>query len=115
MDLSIRRRNATQKGSAWLRSQHGTDSARPVTLKAEAFTDKLVPSGQPLAKDDDLAVPFTGAAGQKLIGHLLDAAGLDVTNGNASGALLSHGVVITAEVPGDFTPPADYAGLIEYI
>lgn len=115
MDLSIQRRNATRAGSAWLRSSHGTGSARPITLKASAFTEKLVPSGQPLAKDGDYAVPFTGAAGQKLLGHLLDDNGLDVTNGNATGALLSRGVVITAEVPGDFTPPADYAGLIEYI
>lgn len=109
MDLSIKQTNRSAKGSQWLGSTHGVDAARPVTLKASSFTDKLVPSGQPLALDaEGFGVPF--AEGATLAGFLLD--GLNVTDGDASGALLDHGRIRVENLPVPFTAPADAGAFV---
>lgn len=104
MDLSVERKSFTNPDLSWLGSRHGVANARPVTLKASAFTDKDVKSGQPLSVGSDgFAVPF--AEGEKLAGFCLDDA--SVKNGDAAVALLDHGRVIVENLPVEFTAPAD--------
>lgn len=93
---------------SWLGSRHGVVNARTGTLKASAFTDKFVPSGMPVAKDGDTYVPYTGT--NTLIGFVLNDT--TVAHGDAPVAILDHGRVIAANVPGDFTAPADAGAFI---
>lgn len=106
MDLSVERKFFTSPDLSWLGSRHGVANARPVTLKASAFADKDVKSGQPLADSGDgFHVPFTGGDGEKFAGFCLDA--VSVKNGDAAVALLDHGRVIVENLPVEFTAPAN--------
>lgn len=103
MDLSIKKRSAGGgEDLSWLGSRHGVANARPITLKAEAFTDKTVKSGQPLELDSEgFAVPYAGS--NPLLGFSID--GADVENGDVTVALLDHGRVLVDNLPVEFTVP----------
>lgn len=101
---------------SWLGSAHGINNARTETIDISAFTagthypDGYIKSGTPVAKVGGVLVPYVATEGTVtgagiLAGHVL----FDQKVSGASDfpvALLDHGRVIAAKVPGGFTAPA---------
>lgn len=112
MDLSVRTENFASDDQSWLGSAHGTSAARSITLDVAEFTanthypDGYIPSGQPLAVVDGLAVPYAsgGSGGTNVLaGFLLSAVRVRAGATHVHGALLDHGRVITDRLPVAFT------------
>lgn len=105
----------------WLGSTHGVDNAPTGTLDVASFTEDThypngrIVNGTPVDVTDLTAVkpytaPAAGEAATKL-GFLVDD--VTVINGEAAPvAILRHGSIVTAEVPGDFEAPASAVGFI---
>lgn len=92
---------------SWLGSRHAVENAESGTLSADAFDayeNKIVPSGTPVAVDGDLRVPYTGEDDQELRGFVIGDH--SVAGGDKSVAVLWHGRIITDNLPVDFTVPA---------
>lgn len=99
----------------WLASTHGTGNAPTGTLTVTGFTagthypNGYIPSGTPVDVSDIGAVvpyvaPLDGEPALNL-GFLLDDA--EVVGGEASPvAIIRHGSIVAAEVPGSFVAPA---------
>ena len=115
MDLSLTVEGFSSDDPTWLGSSHGTASGRNATLDVTAFTeadhypDGHFPSGLPLTRDDTTGLygPYEDGV---LHGFLLTP--VATPRGDADtviGALLDHGRVKVANLPVEFTPPADPA------
>lgn len=105
----------------WLGSAHGVNNATTGTLKIADFTesthypDGYIPSGTPVDVTDLTAVvPYTAPAENEPANHLgflLD--NIVVIDGEATpAAILRHGSIVAANVPGTFTAPASAVGFI---
>jgi hypothetical protein len=115
-------RTKTYGGSdhSWLASQHGTTTARPITLDlskfdfATVFTSKMIPSGVVLGKitsgglygpyNDALSTGVEVARGILLTDvdvtdFIADAGSTTLTGLKAPGALLITGIVVEANLP----------------
>lgn len=98
---------------SWLGSAHGISDCRTETINVSAFTaathypDGYIPSGFPVAKVDDLLVPYDAATNAaNFAGHVFTDQAV-VGSGNLPAPLLDHGRVKTARVPvAGFTAPA---------
>lgn len=108
----------------WLGSLHGTDCTRSITLDVATFASvktaaqnglrATIPSGVPLKKVGNKYALATGA--DVAVGHLYETVLLNPTSTAAGGALLWHGVVVAARVPGTFVPANQVAsGAILYV
>lgn len=111
----LRRKTYGGGNHSWLASTHGTSNAPTGTLDVSAFTksthypDGYIPSGTAVDITDIVAVvPYVApASGDPALnlGFLLDD--VEVDDGEAMpAAVLRHGSVVTAKVPGSFTAPA---------
>ncbi|MBF4578952.1 hypothetical protein [Frigoribacterium sp. VKM Ac-2530] len=103
---------------SWLGSTHGIANARTGTLSLTDFTpathypDGFIPSGTRVdASNEKALTPFTGAEGEQLGFVLTDS---PVVNGEAAPvAVLRHGIINVANLPGTFTAPtAGAAGFV---
>lgn len=126
MDLSLRTETFGQDDQSWLGSEHGTSSARSITLDTSAFTanthypDGYFKSGLPLGRITATGIygPYDNAAAdgrETLAGFLLSAVDAPAaTTTDVQGALLEHGVVIESKLPVaiDAAGRADVAGRI---
>jgi Bacteriophage lambda head decoration protein D len=111
MDLSITTETFTQDDQSWLGSQHGTDTARSITLDTSAFTagthypNGYFPSGLALGKitATGLYGPYSDAAVDgrtTLVGFLFTAVKAPSVNTiDVQGAILLHGFVVEAKLP----------------
>ena len=99
---------------SWLGSAHGIRNARTGTIDISTFTkathypDGYIPSGTPVNAADEAAIaPFTGGAGEQLGFVLTDQKVIEGVDFAAP--IFRHGIINVANVPGDFTAPADGA------
>lgn len=111
MDLTIKTESFTQDDQTWLGSQHGTDTARSITLDTSAFTagthypNGYFPSGLPLGRITATGKygPYTSGASdgtQTFVGFLLGAVKAPADNTiDPQGALLLHCFVVEAKLP----------------
>lgn len=116
MDLLTSSETYSQGDHSWLRSAHGTEATRTITLdltafaKATHFPNGYIPSGMSLgviSANPDTYGPYTPAAmdgTETNVGHLfgdVQVANDDGTDGvgYALGALFTHGVVVEANLP----------------
>lgn len=96
---------------SWLGSAHGISNARTETVDVSTFTvvDGYIPSGTPVAKVGGVLVPYDGTEATVTGAGIL--AGFILFDQPASGtsdfpaALLDHGRVKAANVPGTFVAP----------
>lgn len=106
---------------SWLGSAHGISNARTEQLDISTFTagthypDGYIRSGQPVAKVGGVLVPYDATEGTVtgagiIAGHVLFDAKVSGAS-DFSVALLDHGRVIVAKVPGTFAKPAAAAKL----
>lgn len=106
MGLTFNRKVAPYRDDlSWLDSREGVTTATTLTLKASAFTEKLVVSGTPVARTGDFAVPYNPAGtdgSENLYGFVLYAR--DVTDGDEPAAVQRHGDIYVANLPVEFTP-----------
>lgn len=112
MALGITSESISGGDLSWLGSRHGVAEARTGTLKASAFTaeDGVVRSGTPVARGTDgLYVPYTGAEGTVVAGFVINDVVVDV---DEVVAILDHGRIVTANLPVDFTVPAETGAFI---
>lgn len=110
MALGIKTENAAGGNLAWLGSRHGVAQAMTGTLKADAFTDKTVLSGTPVAYDSATGTygPYTDGATQALAGFVINDA--NVADGDEPVAILDHGRIRVKELPVEgFTAPESSA------
>lgn len=117
----LRRETYGSGDQTWLASTHGISNAPTGTLDLAEFTeathypDGYIPSGTPVDVTDLAAVvpytaPAAGSPALKLGFVLFD---LPVEGGEVTpAAILRHGAVIAANVPGNFTAPASAPGFI---
>jgi len=130
MDLSIRTESFGQDDQSWLGSEHGTDTARSITLDVSAFTagthypNGFLLSGLPLGKITASGKygPYNGTASdgtETLVGFLLGAVRVNTadTSIDVQGALLVHGVVVESKLPVavDANGKSDVAGRIVFV
>lgn len=118
MDLSLRTESFGQDDQSWLGSEHGTSSARSITLDKSAFNsgthypDGYFKSGIPLGRitASGLYGPYTSGATngtQTLAGFLFTAVPVRTSaDVDPVGAMLDHGRVVEARLP----VPVDAAG-----
>jgi hypothetical protein len=130
MDLLTSSTSYSQGDHSWLRSSHGTEATRTITLdlttfaKATHFPDGFIPSGMSLgvitANPDTYGPYDSGTPGDGRDvnrGHLfgdVQVANDDGTDGvgYALGAIFTHGVVVAANLPsGDDLDAAGQADL----
>jgi hypothetical protein len=97
--------------TSWLGSTHGTENARTGTLDVSTFTknthypDNYFPSGTKVNVTDEGAVkPWTNASGE-VLGIVLFDTPTDGTTDKPT-AILRHGIVKTALLPGTWATPA---------
>lgn len=136
MDISPVTTNYTVEDNSWLDSEHGVDSAEPITLNlalfdATQYAGGKIPSGTALGKvtSSGLYGPYDDSLsnGQNvldgfLLGDVHVATGK--TTGNLGGALLWHGAVKPNRLPfqsgqtgrgySDANGQADVAGRIRF-
>lgn len=125
MDLTLRTETFQNEDQSWLASEHGTSSARSITLDKSAFTagthypNGYFPSGLPLGKITASGKygPYNNAAADgtdTLAGFLFCAVDVPATDIDPVGALLVHGMVVEAKLPVaiDATGRTDIAGKI---
>lgn len=118
----LRRETYGSGDQKWLASTHGITNAPTGTLNLSAFTagthypDGYIPSGTPVDVTNIAAiVPYTAPAvagdpALKLGFVLFD---LPVEGGQVTPtAILRHGSIVAANVPGTFTAPASAPGFI---
>lgn len=129
MDLSIRTESFGQDDQSWLGSEHGTGTARSITLDTSAFTAAThypggyFLSGLPLGKITATGkyAPYNGDATdgtETLAGFLLSAVRAPAdTTVDPQGALLIHGVVVESKLPVavDSAGKTDVAGRIIFV
>lgn len=100
--------------SSWMGSRHAVAEAHPGTLDAAAFAtaegveNGVVPSGYPVSRDGDLLVPYTAEG--TLYGFSIDDR--DISTGDEPTAVMWHGRIKVANLPVDFTPPADAGAFV---
>lgn len=129
MDLTQRTESFLVGDQSWLGSQHGTDTARSITLDTSTFTsgthypDGFFKSGLPLGKItatgkygpyDDAAVDGRAV----LSGFLLEAVKAPaVTTVDPIGAMLMHGFVLESKLPiaVDAAGKADVKGALIFV
>lgn len=118
-----------QDDQSWLGSEHGTSSARSITLDTSTFTAGThyptghFPSGLPLGKITASGKygPYSDAAVDgrtTLVGFLLCAVKApSVTTVHPQGALYDHGKVVEAKLPiaVDAAGKADVLGRIQFL
>jgi hypothetical protein len=124
MDLSPTRSVVTYDDTPWVGSSHGVDADQSATLLKSAFAaaglidaNGFIPSGVPIVRNaQKLYIPAPSGAPCK--GHIAE----QVKTGpgpHAAAALRWHGVVIVAQLPGDyatdFDADTDGATNIEYV
>ncbi|WP_054953085.1 hypothetical protein [Flaviflexus massiliensis] len=108
MALGVTSETVAGGNLSWLGSRHGVANARTGTLKTSAFTDKHVPSGTPVSVDTDgLYVPYTDGA---LTGFVINDS--NVEGGDEPVAILDHGRIRVANLPVEFTVPANAGAFI---
>lgn len=98
------------RDKTWLGSAHGTDCTRTITLDIAGGTfatvleegGTIVPSGTPVVKGAGETYDLATGAGVVADGHLFEDVKVNADTTNAGGALLWHGVVVDAQVPGTF-------------
>lgn len=130
MDLTLRTESFGQDDQTWLGSQHGTDTARSITLDTSAFTANThypsgyLLSGLPLGKitASGKYAPYNNAATdgtETLVGFLLGAVRVNPadTTIDPQGALLLHGFVVESKLPVavDSAGKTDVAGRIIFV
>lgn len=108
--------------SSWMGSRHAVANAHPGTLKASAFENApgveggVVPSGYPVAKDEeDFLVPYVAADGEGAGGNTLHGFSIDdrdISKGDEPTAVLWHGRIIVDRLPVDFEPPTDASAFV---
>lgn len=114
MDLTMKTETWQNEDQSWMRSQHGTDATRSITLKTSAFTagthypNGFFPSGTALGlytsgPNVGLYGPYTAGATdgtQNLAGFLFTATKAPAVNTtNVNGALLDRGAVLVSNLP----------------
>lgn len=112
MDLSPTRTVVSYDDVPWVGSRHGTDSDQSITLLKSAFVtaglvdaNGYVSSGTPVIENaEKLYIP--APAGAPCDGHLAEQVRTG-PSAHAAGALRWHGVVIVAQLPGDFADEFD--------
>lgn len=113
--LRTERRGSGRKD--WLGSGHGVNHAPTGTLDMSAFTDTsypdgYIPSGTPVDATDLTAVkPWTPTSSATGLGFVLDDMAV-VEGETMPAAVLRHGSIVTANVPGDFTAPTGATAFI---
>lgn len=130
MDLSIRTETFGQEDQSWLGSDHGTDTARSITLDVSTFTagthypEGFLRAGLPLGRitaSGKYGLYSDGATDgrQTLAGFLFSAVKAPVVNTTpVAGALLMHCFVVEAKLPApgvDAAGKADVAGRIIFV
>lgn len=104
---------------SWMGSRHAVAEAHPGTLKATAFasadgvTDGIVPSGYPVANDEDgFLVPYddTPTTGNELYGFVIDDR--DISRGDEPTAVMWHGRIKVANLPIAFEVPTDRGAFV---
>lgn len=100
----------------WLANTHGIEDAVTANLPVSGFTAQThypnghLPSGTPVDYADPKAVkPYTEGEGA-VLGFLLFDVEVPAGATNVAAAVLTHGIIKPANVPGDFTAPAAAAG-----
>lgn len=100
---------------SWLGSAHGIGNCRTGTLDISAFTaathypDGYLPSGTPVNTADEGAVGPWSGTGQ--LGFLFTDQKVHGDE-DLPAPIFRHGTVKVANVPGEFTAPADAAGFV---
>ncbi len=135
MNLSPVTETFQQDDQSWLGSEHGTSSARSITLDTSMFTagthypNGYFPSGLPVGVITGtgqggvvgLYGPYNDAATdgrQTLVGFLLCAVDApSATTVDVQGALLDHGRIVEAKLPIaiDSAGKTDVAGRIQFV
>lgn len=102
---------------SWMGSRHAVAEAHPGTLNAEAFASAtgvengVVPSGYPIADNGDGTFgPYTAAEEQTLYGFSIG--NRDISNGDEPTAVMWHGRIKVANLPVEFTVPADRGSFV---
>lgn len=114
MDLSPTRSVVTYDDTPWVGSSHGVDADQSATLLKSAFAtaglidaNGYIPSGVPIIRNAQrFYIP--APAGAPCDGHIAE----QVKTGpglHAAAARRWHGVVIVAQLPGDFADEFDSA------
>lgn len=106
MGLSFERKTKRLRDDlSWLDSREGVSTATTLTLDAAAFSNALVVSGTPVARQGEKAVPYNpaGADGtQNLYGFVRSAR--DTSTGDEPAPVIRNGHVFVANLPVEFTP-----------
>lgn len=100
----------------WLANTHGIEDAVTANLPVSGFTAQThypngyLPSGTPVDYADPKAVkPYAEAEGA-VLGFLLFDVEVPTGATDVAAAVLTHGIIKPANVPGEFTAPATAAG-----
>jgi hypothetical protein len=124
MDLTPTRTVVVHDDVPWVGSRHGTDADRSATLLKSAFeaaglinANGFIPSGVPIVRNaQNVYIP--APAGAPCKGHIAEQVKTG-PSAHAAASLRWHGVVIVAQLPGDyaedFDPETDGATNIEYV
>lgn len=125
MDLSPTRTVVTYDDVPWVGSKHGTDCDESGTLDVAAFrtadlvdANGFIASGIPVVRDDVSKLYEPAPALAPCDGHIAEQVKVNPGSTHAGFALRWHGVVIVAQLPGDyaddFAPATDGAPAIRY-
>lgn len=123
MDLSPTRTTVTYDDTPWVGSKHGTDCDSSITLLVADFAALIVngfiPSGLPVVENPATKLYELAPALAPCDGHIAEQVKVNPGSVHAGAALRWHGVVIVAQLPGDyaddFAPATDGAPQIKYV
>lgn len=113
MSLTIQTEKFGGGDDRWMGSRHGVVNAKTGTLKASAFTDKIVKSGFPVKLGTDgLYEPAATDGSAAPAGFVVGDH--DVTAGDTPVPVMWHGRILVGFLPVEFTAPAE-AGQFTYV
>lgn len=112
MDLTPIRTEVAYDDQTWIGSKHGLDAARSGTLLVSDFTvedDGYIKSGTPVIYNAGTKLYELAPTGAPCDGHIEEMVRVNPGSIHVGFSLHWHGVVIVAQLPGDFADDFDLA------